>query len=81
LAPGGQWLFSDFNVPARQPMRLISRIMLGVLYPFFRISCGINARRLPDFSAEFANLGLAIVHERQFVGGLLVAGLYRRSAR
>jgi ubiquinone/menaquinone biosynthesis C-methylase UbiE len=78
LAADGRWMFSDFSAPTQQPMRLIGNVVVTVLYVFFRVTCGIKARRLPDFSAEFANLGLSPAAEETFMGGLLVARLYAR---
>jgi hypothetical protein len=45
------------------------------LYLFFRATCGIDARRLPDFDALFA--GMTPVAGGSWAGGLLRSVLYR----
>jgi ubiquinone/menaquinone biosynthesis C-methylase UbiE len=78
LAPGGLWLFSDLAVVGSGIPRLTRRLVVGSLYAFFRVACGIGARRLPDFNRLFEGVGLEReIHEASALG-LLQAALYRK---
>jgi hypothetical protein len=50
-----------------------------MLYAFFRLTCAIPARRLPDFDAAFARHGLREQECVRFLGGLLRAALLHRN--
>jgi SAM-dependent methyltransferase len=76
LADDGIWLFSDFRAPTPAAAAL-----LAVLYAFFRGTCHIRARRLPDFQRAFAAAGLFAICTRHFAGGLLEAQLLSPSAK
>jgi ubiquinone/menaquinone biosynthesis C-methylase UbiE len=47
-APEARWLMADFHMPKRGWQRWRARAWLGVLYPFFRFSTGIQAQQLQD---------------------------------
>lgn len=49
-----QWLLADFRVPDRGAPRFRSRLILWLLYRFFRITTGLHARELtpPDSLLE-----------------------------
>lgn len=47
-APGAHWIVSDFHVPDGGWPRLRARAWLSMLYPFFRLTAGLHARRLED---------------------------------
>jgi SAM-dependent methyltransferase len=51
LQPGARWLFADFVLPPRGPARLRARLWLSLLYPFFRLTTGLEARTLPPSEA------------------------------
>jgi ubiquinone/menaquinone biosynthesis C-methylase UbiE len=76
LAEGGCWLFSDFADSG--PGLPLRRTVVAMLYAFFRLTCAIPARRLPDFDAAFARHGLREQESVRFLGGLLRATLLHR---
>ena len=77
LHRGGQWLFCDFDVPPpTQPMHTPARLVIASLYRFFRVTCSLAARRLPDFGRAFASASLGMVDERRYCGGLMVAAVF-----
>lgn len=80
LEPGGFWLFSDFATPGQGVPGLARRAFVGGLYAFFRASCGITARRLPDFRAAFSKIRLTLVAESHHGAGLLTARLWQKPA-
>lgn len=77
LAPGALWLWSDFSAHGRGLPGLGRRTLVAGLYAFFRASCGIAARRLPDAEAAFSASGLERVARAESAGGLLRAAVYR----
>lgn len=67
----GHWLFSDFDAGGTGARGLARRAVVAVLYGFFRATCSIEARRLPDFDRAFLRAGLEPVVSEPFAGGLL----------
>ncbi len=76
LEPSGLWLFSDFAVDGAGLPAGLRRALVGALYCFFRFTCGISARRLPDFDRAFAQHGLPELAQARLAGGLLRASLH-----
>lgn len=72
-APGATWLVADF-VP---PRRWWQRGLLAVLYPFFRLTTGLQTRRLPDWPAALRAAGWKPGAARGFVGGAVEAQMWR----
>lgn len=67
LVPGGHWLFTDFvQIPQRK-----QQLLLQVMYAFFGLLCGIPARHLPDYEAQFRGWGFRRVHSELFFGGMI----------
>jgi len=81
LAPGGWWLFSDFATPGTGLPRLARQAVVGGLYGFFRATCGIRARRLPDFARAFDVAGLHRIAEARFGAGLLCTVLFQKASQ
>lgn len=78
LKPGGFVYFSDFRYATGWPMRWISRLLIWMMYRFFRWWCAIPARRLPQFSKVFDGAGLRLAAQRHFHGGMIQAQIWRR---
>jgi tRNA (cmo5U34)-methyltransferase len=76
LNPRGQWLFSDFCIPPSGMRKTFARLFIRLLYGFFRLTCGLKAKALPDFDAAFLAAGYRFTAEKKFRGGLLIAKLY-----
>jgi len=76
----GQFLFTDFNVPAKPFMlNLLFGAVVKVLYIGFHLVCGLGIFKLPDFQSAFKKLGYEAVAEKKWVNGLLVSRCYKRS--
>lgn len=73
LAPQGVWYDTDFRRAVRGPLRPAADALLAVMYSFFRLTCGIDARRLPAIDASFAAAGLVVRREQSHLGGLVRA--------
>jgi ubiquinone/menaquinone biosynthesis C-methylase UbiE len=80
LDEGGHWLLCDFDVPPPSlPMHVPARFLIAGLYLFFRLTCSLAARRLPDFERAFAAASLQKISERRYWGGLMKSRLYGRA--
>jgi hypothetical protein len=55
------WLLADFQIPASGLQRHRARLIHKVMYAFFRVTCGLPARRLttPDPFLQSHHFGLA----------------------
>lgn len=80
LASGGFWLWSDFAAPSNGWARLPSRMIVGLLYRFFRMTTSIEAKRLINIGEIFDQEGLELIDERGYLKGLLRSEL-RRNGR
>ncbi len=74
LEPRGIWLFCDF----RKTDVFWQRAMLKVMYLFFRMSCGIEAKELPKTEECFAECGYKVKKHETFVKGFVVSTVYEK---
>ena len=79
LKPNGTWLFTDFQYPKGGISRFFSRLLIPLMYLFFKIFTGIPASHLPDFESEFHQLGLKNEMERFFYGQMIRTAIYRKA--
>lgn len=80
LTGGGHWLWADFAVPPGGWRRWQARIWLGVLYPFFRWTTGLQARHLPPAEQTIESAGLRPVATTTFQAGLVRSVRFVRPA-
>ncbi len=73
----GTWFFTDFNIPEDSFRTFIFKNIIRLLYGIFDLFCNWELNRLPDFSKEFCKYGFTILHEKYFLGGLLVSRIYK----
>ncbi len=78
LAPGAVWILSDFAQPPGLYGRLVAAPLIGFLYRAFGLLTGLRIRRLPDHPAALAGAGFTLLRRQAFLGGLLVAEIWRR---
>jgi ubiquinone/menaquinone biosynthesis C-methylase UbiE len=71
LVAGGRWLFADFAVPARGPLRWRAQAWLRMLYCFFGWRAALAVRFLPPSEQVLLAAGLRRLSAREFQGGLL----------
>lgn len=76
LGPGGRWLWADFAMPETQPMKLLARGGITLLYRFFGAATGLRTRRLTDVKSDFRKFDMRPVATRSFWGGLLATALH-----
>jgi ubiquinone/menaquinone biosynthesis C-methylase UbiE len=83
LRPGGRWLVADFAAPdALEPgwLRLYSRVLVGLMYTFFRVQTALSAGTLVPPQPFLRACGLEPVATRRFRGGFVYAQTWRKPA-
>jgi ubiquinone/menaquinone biosynthesis C-methylase UbiE len=78
LAPGADWLISEFQEPARGFRLLHARLWLHAMYSFFSITTGLRASKLPPYRDLLARSGLAEIQHRERRFGLIRSQLWRK---
>jgi SAM-dependent methyltransferase len=78
VRPGGLWLYTDFDVPARGSGRWLAHGVIKVLYWFFRWHTGISGAALPPAEVDIRRNGFAAVAERAFAFGMVRSVVYRK---
>lgn len=76
LTPESLWLVSEFAIPRGWFGQVAARPLISVLYWAFRLLTGLTIRRLPNHREALADAGFSLMHERRFLGGLLVSELW-----
>lgn len=77
-APQAHWLSADFELAPSRLARLRSRVILGLLYRFFRITCGLDARSLVSPDADLEKAGFSLHRRTTHDWGLLKSEWWRR---
>jgi ubiquinone/menaquinone biosynthesis C-methylase UbiE len=73
LAPGAQWLVSEFQTPVGPVQQRLARALISALYAAFRLLTGLTVRRIPPWPALLVRHGFARTSTRSWLGGLLVS--------
>ncbi len=73
LRPGGGWLISEFALPRSWIRRGFAIIWLAAMYQFCRITTGLAARWLPDYSSVLVRFGFRLKERKEFAGGFYVS--------
>jgi ubiquinone/menaquinone biosynthesis C-methylase UbiE len=71
-APHARWLISEFRA-----VSWWSRLCIGALYVFFRITTGLETKRLIDHHSLLRQRGFAIERSETARAGLLISELWR----
>ena len=77
LAPGAQWIISEFAVPKNLYGRLVARPLISALYLAFALLTGLKVRRLPRYREALERAGMVLVREKRRMYGLLVSELWQ----
>jgi ubiquinone/menaquinone biosynthesis C-methylase UbiE len=72
------WLVSDFHLPGSGPARIRARLILWLMYRFFRLATRLPARRLATPDALLESHGFRRDARHLAEWGLLRADLWRR---
>ena len=76
--PEARWLVADFCEPAAGPARWRARVILAVMYWFFRRAAALEARRLTAPDAFLEEHGFRLRQRRRSEWGLLHTDLWQR---
>lgn len=72
------WLHADFQIAPAGLMRVCSRVIVGILYVFFRCVTRVPAHELVDVSPYLSAAGFKKWQRREFLLGLLFSDCWRR---
>ena len=72
------WVNVDFSVPRGGLVRWRARICLALMHAFFRVGCGIDARRLQPVAPELARHGFRRIDAKSFNFGFVTSTFWRR---
>lgn len=77
--PCAHWLLADFRVPDSGVAAMRARMILAMLYRFFRITCGISADSLASPDAALAEAGFSLHRQETSEWGLLKSEWWKRN--
>jgi hypothetical protein len=77
MTHGAIFLVSEFAIPAKQPLRAFSQLLVGALYAAFRLLTGLETHRVPDYGAALHRAGFLCEDTRLFLGGILRSERWR----
>ncbi|MET0283534.1 MAG: class I SAM-dependent methyltransferase [Polyangiales bacterium] len=79
FAPGGRWLFTDFQLPERGFLRWYAQLLFKVMFTFFNVFSRMESRRPPDWERIFGRIGMKIDSGRSFYGSMIHSRLLVRA--
>ena len=80
-APGADWLLADFQIAPHGWRRLRSRIILTMMYAFFRIATQLPASHLTEPGQFIENAGFSLRDRIETEWGLLRSDWWTRESR
>jgi len=79
LASGGRWLFADFYYDKGKG-KLWQKILLILMYKFFRLTCNIEATDLINMDDIFDRSGYLKIFEKSYYAGFIKSIVYGRKS-
>ena len=77
-APGANWLVADFQIPPAGWRRIRSRLIIWMLYVFFRMTAQLSARELVKPDSLLEKTGFTLHRRIQSEWGLLHSDWWQR---
>lgn len=77
LVPGGKWLVTDFQ----KSQRIRHRILLSVMYFFFKITGSISAKALPEWRSFFKLKKFQLLEEKEFYNGFIKSQVFVKPSK
>jgi ubiquinone/menaquinone biosynthesis C-methylase UbiE len=74
LKNDGLWLNADFQLTGKWWQNILLKSMLL----FFKLLCGVESTKLPDFEKLFVQHGYEILDSKTFFGEFVVSKIYRK---
>lgn len=72
------WVVSEFSIPQKGWQRLTSRLAVRFLYVSFSVMTHLHVKQLPDYPKVLGDQGFYRSENAEYLGGLLVAEVWRR---
>lgn len=76
---GATWLLADFRLPASGWQRQRARLIVALLYRFFRLTTNVAASRLTPPDDHLRAAGFALAARREWSFGLVHSDVWRRA--
>lgn len=76
--PDARWVVSEFRTLHKGAMRLLSRVVVRLLYLAFGLLTGLRTQQLPAYDSILETHGWRLAEQRTRLGGLLVSQLWQR---
>ncbi len=73
-----QWLVADFDTPPGPVASVVGRVLIALMYSFFRATAGLETARLVDPAPFISAHGFRCCAERMALSGLVRSQLWRR---
>ena len=77
-AADAQWLHADFQIAPAGLRRVCSRVIVGILYAFFRCATRLSAHELVSVKPYLSAAGFKRCERREFIFGLLFCESWKR---
>jgi len=74
-----QWLVADFSEPSKNWRRLPARFLISLMYFFFRLAAGIEARQLVDYRPLLRAEGFILAEAIQSPNEMIHSERWRRT--
>jgi ubiquinone/menaquinone biosynthesis C-methylase UbiE len=78
MTPGAKLLVSDFAIPPHGWRRWHANLWLWTMYSFFRITTGLQTRRLPPYESLLSEAGMQKTELEQERGGMIVSEVWEK---
>ncbi|MEM7513242.1 MAG: class I SAM-dependent methyltransferase, partial [Bacteroidota bacterium] len=78
LKAGGTWLYADFFLK-EDAYLLLRRMLVWLMYTFFRMICGIENRKLPQTGKLFKEKGFLQIQRKEFSSAMIEGIIYQKS--
>ncbi len=79
--PDAQWWLADFEIAPTPLAGLRSRLIIGMLYIFFRLVTGLEARTLIPPEGDLEKAGFFLYRRQTYDWGLLKSEWWRRNSQ
>ena len=76
--PDARWVVSEFGLPISGVAQVFAKMLIRLMYFFFRLMTGLTVTQLPNYSAAFARHGFRVVREHTLLRGLLVSQIWKQ---
>jgi ubiquinone/menaquinone biosynthesis C-methylase UbiE len=77
-APQAQWIVSEFDLPPGRLQRLGAKLLLRIMYRFFRVATGLVNQELPDWRPLLRSKGFSCEIRSSQRGGFIVSERWTR---